>query len=120
MSKQLLAPLVLLALFVYGSYLAAVRMWGQPEPFLLGTSSGLVLGLALYCLARLKLKREERAFQDYASYVANTVSLVYLKHAPCPACGHSPQDEFADGFGSHSATCPILAEIIEFGKAPPE
>jgi hypothetical protein len=120
MSKYQLPSIVLLAVFVYGSYLAAVRIWNQPEPFLFGGFSGLLVGLALYYLARLKWKEEERAFQEYSSYVANTVSLVYLRHAPCPACGHSPQDEFADGFGSHSATCPILAEIVEFGKAPLE
>ena len=120
MSKPLLPTLSLMVLFAYGSYLAAARIWDQPEPFLFGGASGLVLGLAVYYLARLNWQREVRAFQDYSSYVANTVSLVYLRHAPCPACGHAPQDEYADGFGAHSATCPILAEIVEFGKAPLE
>ena len=120
MSRKLILPLIIIVVFVYGSYQAAMRIWDQPEPFLFGGFCALVLGFALHYLARLKWREEVRAFQDYSSYVANTVSLVYLKHAPCPACGHSPPDEYADGFDSHSATCPILAEIVEFGKAPLE
>lgn len=120
MGRQLLPTVTLIVAFGYGSYLAAVRIWDQPEPFLFGGFCGLALGLALYYLAWLKWREEVRAFQDYSSYVANTVSLVYLRHAPCPACGHSPKDDYADGFGAHSATCPILAEIVEFGKAPLE
>ncbi len=96
--------------------MAASRIWGQSEAFLFGCSTGLALGLALYYLLRLGWKERESALHDYASYVANTVSLVYLRHAPCPACGHTPGDNCADGFAAHAATCPILAEITEFGK----
>jgi hypothetical protein len=117
MNQRLLPSLILMAVFAFGSFTAAARIWNQPEPFLFGACSGLLLGLAVLFLARLKWNENKRAFQEYASYVANTVSLVYMQHAPCPACGGSPRDGYADGFGSHAATCPILAEITEFGKA---
>ncbi|MDH3714399.1 MAG: hypothetical protein OET44_11195 [Gammaproteobacteria bacterium] len=118
MNGRLLPSIALMAAFAYGSFMVAASVWNQPEPFIFGVCSGLLLGLALHVLVRLKWKEQERAFQEYASYVANTVSLIYMRHAPCPACGHTPRDDYADGFGSHAATCPILAEITEFGKAP--
>lgn len=118
MNERIWASIALMVVFAYGSYLTASQIWDQPEPFLFGAFVGWLVGLGLHYLARLRWKEKERNIQDYASYVANTVSLVYLKHAPCPACGHSPQDEYADGFGSHAAMCPILTEITEFGKAP--
>ncbi len=120
MRDRLLPSTILVVVFAYGSYMVSTRIWNAPEPFLFGGFSGLLLGLALYYVASLKWKERERAFKDYPSYVANTVSLVYLKHAPCPACGHSAQGAEADGFGSHAAMCPILAEITEFGKPPGE
>ncbi len=120
MSERVLPAIVLMVVFAYGSHLTAVRIWDQPEPFLFGGLAGLLLGLGVHYLGRLKWREKERAMKSYTSYVANTVSLVYLKHAPCPACGHTPADEYADGFGSHSAVCPILAEIIEFGRTPGE
>jgi hypothetical protein len=117
MNLRLLPSLTLMAVFAFGSFTAAIRIWDQPGPFLFGVCSGLLLGLVVLFLVWLKWKENERAFQQYASYVANTVSLVYMRHAPCPACGHSARDGYADGFGSHAATCPILAEITEFGKS---
>ena len=116
MNQRLVLSVILMAVFVYGSYVAASRIWDQPGPFLFGCCSGLLLGFALYYMARLRWKEQETALRNYSSYVANTVSLVYLRHGPCPACGHVPRDSFADGFGVHAATCPILAEITEFGQ----
>ncbi len=116
MNERLMLSVALMAVFIYGSYLAASYIWGQPGPFLFGCCCGLVLGLALYYVARLRWRQRESALRNYVSYVANTVSLVYLRHGPCPVCGHAPQDGYADGFGVHAATCPILAEITEFGK----
>ena len=109
-----LIPLLILA---YGCYAAAVRTWENPAPFLFGALTGIAVAAVWHYLERLSWKRRELAYREYASYVANNVSLIYLKHAPCPTCGHSPQtgDELADGFGVHAATCPILGEITEFG-----
>jgi len=117
MSERVLPWLMLVTVVAYGSYLTATRLWADPTPFVFGGITGLVLGLAWYYVKRLEWRTRERGYREYASHVANTVSLVYLKHGPCPACGHTPPDELADGFSTHAPTCPILAEITNFGKA---
>ena len=103
--------------FAYGCYVTADRGWGDTTPFLFGFITGFAVTAVWYYLERADWKKRELSYREYASYVANSVSLVYLKHAPCPTCGHSPQagDELADGFGVHAATCPILGEITEYG-----
>ena len=109
--------IVVLALFAYGSYTVAARAWADPAPFLLGGVTGLAIGVAWHCLEQLSWRKRESAYREYASHVAETVSLVYLKHAPCPACGRSPgDDEPANGFEAHAPSCPILGEITGFAS----
>ncbi|GAB4363220.1 MAG: hypothetical protein Kow0060_19890 [Methylohalobius crimeensis] len=109
--------IAVLLVFAYGSYLAAIRAGMDPATFVFGALTGLVIGFVWYYLDRLRWRQRETAYHDYADYVANTVSLVYLKHGPCPACGRSVEDdELADGFSAHSPSCPILAEITGFGE----
>ena len=109
--------IVVLTLFGYGSYTVAARTWADPAPFLLGGVTGMAIGIAWHYLEQLSWRRRESAYREYGSHVAETVSLVYLKHAPCPACGRSPgDDELANGFGVHAASCPILGEITGFGR----
>ncbi|NIR29978.1 MAG: hypothetical protein GWN84_11815 [Gammaproteobacteria bacterium] len=107
--------LFLLGVLAYGVYLVSVRGFADLEPFLFGAFVGVTAAAAFHWLTREQWRRRERALRESLTHVADAVSLVYLKHAPCPACGHSPDDEYADGFGTHAPTCPILAEITEFG-----
>ena len=117
MEQYRLTCIVVLVVFAFGSYMASTRVFPDPTPFLLGGGTGLAIGFAWHRFQRMLWKQRESAHGAYASHVAQTVSLVYLKHAPCPACGRSPGDDVpVDGFSVHSASCPILSEIIGFGS----
>ena len=119
MPYRVLPFVLVLVLFGYAWHLGGPEVRDQPLSFVLGTGLGFALAYTVHVLRRREWSERERAYRDYGRHVANMVSLVYLKHAPCPACGHSPTDAYADGFDTHAAFCPILGEITGFG-GPPE